>query len=147
MGNTVASPVLVGRASELEALDAALDAVSEGRPAIVIVSGEAGIGKSRLLDEFAARAVVRGATVLSGGCLDLADDGLPYAPLTEALRGFLRNLPAERVASILGPARDDIARLLPAIGPLASRRGAAGDAARDASTEPPSGLDQARLFG
>ncbi len=147
MGNTVASPILVGRASELEALDAALGGVSEGRPAIVVVSGEAGIGKSRLLDEFTARAAGTGATVLSGGCLDLADDGLPYAPLTEALRGFLRDLPADRVASILGPARGDIARLLPAIGPLARRRGATTDAARDAATEPPTGLDQARLFG
>ena len=147
MGTTTAGPLLVGRDAELEGLVAALDGVGEGRAAIVVVSGEAGIGKTRLLEAFAERAIERGATVLVGGCLDLADDGLPYAPLTEALRTYLRGLKPERLAAVLGPARDDIARLLPAIGPIASPPKAVDDMAPEQVGDPRTGLDQARLFG
>ena len=82
--------------------------------------------------------------------------GCPYGPLTEALRGYLRDLPPERVGEILGPARDEIGRLLPGIGQTrsrgsANRAGANGAGAPDATptsrTDIRSGLGQARLFG
>jgi DNA-binding CsgD family transcriptional regulator/tetratricopeptide (TPR) repeat protein len=154
----VASPVaaaeLIGRALESDALDAALSRAAEGSPEIVIVAGEAGIGKTRLIAEFADRASARPALVLQGGCLDLADGGMPYSPLTEALRGYLRDLSPERVDEILGPAREEIGRLLPGIGD-APKRGRASAAATPApsaapaeeSTDTRSGLGQARLFG
>ena len=91
--------------------------------------------------------------MLQGGCLDLADGGMPYGPLTEALRGYLRDLPPERVDEILGPAREEIGRLLPGIGDAPKRGGKAGatapttDAPADESTDTRSGLGQARLFG
>ena len=66
--------------------------------------------------------------MLQGACLDLADGGMPYGPLTEALRGFLRDLPPERIDEILGPARDEIGRLLPGIGEDRSRGRARGPA-------------------
>ena len=143
MASLVSSPELVGREPELGALRAALARAADGEPGIVVVAGEAGIGKTRLMDEFAVRARGDGMRVLVGGCLDLADDGLPYAPLTEALRAFLRDLPPDRIASVLGPARDEIGRLLPGIGPIAP----AADGTRGLASDARSGLAQASLFG
>ena len=143
MTSLVSSPEMVGRAAESNALDDALARAAAGDPGIVLVAGEPGIGKTRLIDDFARRARAAGSAVLIGGCLDLADDGLPYAPLTQALRGFLRDVPPERIATTLGPARAEIARLLPAIGTGAAtpEEGPATD------TDARSGLAQARLFG
>ena len=109
----------------------------------MVITGEAGIGKTRLVEEFVGRARNDGSRALVGGCLDLADDGLPYAPLTEALRTFLRGLSPERVAEVLGPARDEIGRLLPGIGPVAR----AADRDRGLVSDARSGLAQASLFG
>ena len=114
------------------------------------MAGEAGIGKTRIVRELLDLARAEDDRVLVGGCLDLGDDGLPYAPLTEALRGFLRDLPPATVEAILGPARAEIARLLPGVGAQRGKPSARGADPDEAATERPdarSGLDQARLFG
>jgi len=77
---------LVGRTAELARLVAALDAALAGAGTTVLVSGEAGIGKTRLVGELAARARTAGATVLTGRCIDLVGSGLPYLAFTEAFR-------------------------------------------------------------
>ena len=64
----VSSPVLIGRSDQLSALDAALAEAGRGRPSAVMVGGEAGVGKSRLVREFAGRSRGTGARVLIGGC-------------------------------------------------------------------------------
>ena len=93
VSNGAANSVLVGRARELAALDAALGRVREGRPSAVLIGGEAGVGKSRLVSEFGARARAPGAVrVLSGYCLDLSAEGLPFAPFTAVLRELAREL-------------------------------------------------------
>ena len=63
----VSSPVLVGRSGQLSALDAALAGAARGDPSAVLVGGEAGVGKSRLVREFAGRSRDTGARVLIGG--------------------------------------------------------------------------------
>ncbi len=111
------SPVLVGRAEQLAALDAALDRARAGGPSAVLIGGEAGIGKSRLVSEFAVRAGGAGARVLAGGCLDLGADGLPFAPFAAMLRELVRELGAGGVARLLpGQATREFARLLPEFG-------------------------------
>jgi DNA-binding CsgD family transcriptional regulator len=113
----VVSPTLVGRAEQLATLDAALAEASHGRPATVLIGGEAGIGKSRLVTEFAERARGSGARVLTGGCLELGTDGLPFAPFTSVLRELVRDLGADRVAELLpSGATRELARLLPEFG-------------------------------
>jgi predicted ATP-dependent serine protease len=61
MSARMRSPVLVGRAEHLSTLDAALDRARAGGPSTLLIGGEAGIGKSRLADKFAAGAGVAGA--------------------------------------------------------------------------------------
>ena len=68
---------LVGRDAELARLLAAVDRALEGRASAVLLAGDAGVGKTRLLDELAARAAERGLRVLTGHCVDLGDSALP----------------------------------------------------------------------
>jgi len=111
------SPVLVGRSEELAVLDAALDRARAGGPSTVLIGGEAGIGKTRLVTEFAAGAAASGARVLAGGCLDLGAEGLPFAPFTAMLRELVRDLGADGVAALLpAHATHEFARLLPEFG-------------------------------
>jgi DNA-binding CsgD family transcriptional regulator len=111
------SPSLVGRAGELTALDAALAVAGSGEPSAVLVGGEAGVGKSRLVNEFAGRSRRAGARVLAGGCLELGADGLPFAPFTSVLRELVRDLGADGVAGLLpAGATRELARLLPEFG-------------------------------
>ncbi|NEK57649.1 AAA family ATPase [Geodermatophilus sabuli] len=77
---------LVGRAEELTRLLAAVDRALEGRAGGVLLAGDAGVGKTRLLDELSARAAGRGIRVLTGHCVDLGDVGLPYLPFVDLLR-------------------------------------------------------------
>jgi len=60
----------VGRSSELAELELALDEAVAGQARIAFVAGDAGVGKTRLVSEFAARARVRGVRVVSGDCVD-----------------------------------------------------------------------------
>src|ERR1700728_5421894 len=80
------SPVLVGRAAEMAALAAAFDAVRQGGPAALLIGGEAGVGKTRLISEFAGEARAAGARGMMRGRLELGADGLPFGPFTAMLR-------------------------------------------------------------
>jgi len=119
MASRSISPVFVGRDRELDTLDSALRGVTEGQPAVVVVGGEAGVGKSRLVEEFLDRARLDGARVLVGGCAELGEDGLPFTPVVMALRSLLRDLPPGRLDELVGAGRDDLARLLPELGETA----------------------------
>ena len=77
---------MVGRAAELSSLLASVDRAVGGRASTVLLSGDAGVGKTRLLDELTARATARGVRVLTGHCVDLGDVGLPYLPFVDLLR-------------------------------------------------------------
>jgi DNA-binding CsgD family transcriptional regulator/tetratricopeptide (TPR) repeat protein len=84
---------LVARRGELATLEAALRAARDGQAGAVLVFGDAGVGKSRLLTELCERARAAGDVVLSGGCLDAAEASLPYLPFVEALRQFTEQRP------------------------------------------------------
>ena len=77
---------LVGRADELARLLAHVDRAVAGRACAVLLAGDAGVGKTRLLDELTAQAAARGVRVLTGHCVDLGDVGLPYLPFVDLLR-------------------------------------------------------------
>jgi DNA-binding CsgD family transcriptional regulator len=117
LSGRAASPVLVGRDEQMAALDAAFGSVRQGGPTAVLLGGEAGVGKSRLVSEFGQAATAAGARVLTGGCLELGTDGLPFAPFTAVLRDLVHELGADAVASMLpGRTTRGLARLLPELG-------------------------------
>ncbi len=117
MSGRASSPVLVGRDEQMAALDAAFASVRQGGPSAVLLGGEAGVGKSRLVSEFGHQAGAAGARVLTGGCLELGTDGLPFAPFTAVLRDLVHEMGADQVASMLpGRTTQGLARLLPELG-------------------------------
>ncbi|HEY5018840.1 MAG TPA: AAA family ATPase, partial [Streptosporangiaceae bacterium] len=100
----------------MAALQTAFDAIRQGGPAALLIGGEAGVGKTRLIGEFAAEARAAGARVLIGGCLELGADGLPFGPFTAILRDLVREIGADELVGLL-PGSDrairELARLLP----------------------------------
>ena len=137
------SPIIVGRDRELERIDAALTEAAGGRPRLIVIRGEAGIGKSRLVDEAVTRARASGSPVLLGACLDIGEGGLPYLPIAESLRGLVRTLDPGRLDRALGTAREDLSALVPE---LASRRAGGDQPERNGHEHQPTTIDRARLF-
>lgn len=104
----------VGRTAQLAALHDAHAAAVTGDPITVLLGGEAGVGKSRLINEFAIAAADSGTRVVFGQCVDLG--GLSYAPIAGILREFVQLFGAERLLEIAGPGRDALTGLLPELG-------------------------------
>jgi DNA-binding CsgD family transcriptional regulator len=117
MGRTLVSPVFVGRDAELAALTAALDAAVAGEPTVVLLGGEAGVGKTRLVEEAAGRANDAGARVLAGSCIEMGGEGLPFGPLAHVFRSLMRDTSPEELDAFVGPARSELARVLPDLDP------------------------------
>ena len=90
MNKPASRPVMIGRAAELEVLLDALAAGRAGHPRVVVVRGEAGIGKTRLLQEFRAAAAALTTdppvVVAVGQCVDIGEIGSPYTPIRRLLR-------------------------------------------------------------
>ncbi|MEV0623059.1 AAA family ATPase [Nonomuraea sp. NPDC050404] len=127
------SPVFVGREDELAALSESFDEANKGTVTAVLLGGEAGVGKTRLVQRFAEQRAADGAHVLFGGCVELSTEGLAYAPFTAALRQLVREQGPAAVAGLLPDgAERDLARLLPEFG--------------DPSGDGETGTDRARLF-
>ncbi|MEU6001021.1 AAA family ATPase [Streptomyces sp. NPDC047197] len=99
MSYTQFTSPFVGREDELDRLADVLERARAGEARAVLVAGDAGVGKTRVLDELAGRAVAAGTTVLTGHCVDLGDVGLPYLPFTEILGALAAD---ERFAPVLG---------------------------------------------
>ncbi|GAA3359125.1 LuxR family transcriptional regulator [Streptomyces antimycoticus] len=112
---TSVSPVFVGRAQELATLEDALARATAGEPQVLLVGGEAGVGKTRLIDEFLASAVAAGAVAAVGGCVEMGADGLPFAPVSTVLRSLRRKLGTELDGAAAGQ-EGELARLLPELG-------------------------------
>ena len=96
---------LPGRGDALATLAASWSATADGRGGLVVVEGEAGIGKSRLLSAWADGVRAAGGTVLSGRCEELAL-GLPLDPVLSALHAHLAAVGPEEAEEILGPCSD-----------------------------------------
>ena len=106
---------LVGRQTEISLLEDALLAALRGDGGVVIVGGEAGMGKTRLVTELASRARRRGTVVLSGACSE-AELSLPYLPFLEAMGNHFAREDMGAMRERLGPAADELAQLFPQMG-------------------------------
>src|SRR5581483_10418159 len=83
----IESPILIGRPQAVNVIAGALGEARAGRGQILILAGEAGIGKTRLVAETKSRALAQGFRILQGNCFE-PDRTLPYAPILDLLRGF-----------------------------------------------------------
>ena len=97
---------LIGRRAEMKALGAALDRAADGRPTGLLMAGDAGVGKSRLVAETMERAASAGYAVLTGRCLD-SSAALPYLPFTEIVGQLVAAAPEQLAA------HPELQRLLP----------------------------------
>jgi len=95
-------------------LSRALDDAGQGRGRLVLLSGEPGIGKSRLVDEFVNSPRDNPAPVLWGRCWE-AGGAPPYWPWIQLMRGYLRGRDLDIVRTEIGPGAVDIAQMLPEI--------------------------------
>jgi DNA-binding CsgD family transcriptional regulator len=116
---SVQGPPLVGREAELALLRRRLDEARRSERRVVVVAGEAGCGKSRLVAELAVEAAGSGATVLLGHCDQ--GSGLAYQPFVEAISALAAARPAAvGRADPVVPA--ELVHLVPALGSVISRR-------------------------
>ncbi len=115
---SVVCPILVGRADSLHLLDALAARTRAGQGGIVLVAGEAGIGKSRLVAETRARVStdedlsLSGMRFLQGACFE-PDHALPYSPFQDLLRGLIRTRGPEEVRRVMGAIAPELAKIVP----------------------------------
>jgi DNA-binding CsgD family transcriptional regulator/tetratricopeptide (TPR) repeat protein len=124
--------VLIGRTAELAELTGALDRAAAGGAAVVLVSGDAGVGKTHLVSALTAAARKRDCAVLVGQCAELGES-MPYLPLADALWTASRGT---------GPEAADVAAALDSR-PVLRRLLPDGEGPPDAASE----LGQQQLFG
>jgi DNA-binding CsgD family transcriptional regulator/tetratricopeptide (TPR) repeat protein len=134
VGIRVSSPAFVGRGEQLDALRAALLRAEAGEAGAVVISGESGVGKTRLVGEFGRAVRACEGQFLVGGCVDVGGSELPYAPLLGVLRSLVRDTDPGQLEELIGAGGGELGRLLPEL---------QGDGARIEAVDP---LAQARLF-
>ena len=144
----ITSPLLVGREAALLTLTRAVAEAAGGAPRFVVVRGEAGIGKTRLVREaLAARPVA--TLVLTGDCLDIGEGGLPYLPIAEAFRRLARTADPATLERIRGLGSGNLGMLVPELvdaAPLVRPGAPADPVLLPSPAGLSSGLAQARLF-
>jgi DNA-binding NarL/FixJ family response regulator/tetratricopeptide (TPR) repeat protein len=118
---TLLADNLVGRAEELGLLDHVLAEVDEGCAAAIELVGEPGIGKTRLLAEFAVRADTGGRLVLLGSASELERD-LPFSVFVDALDEYLRGLDPSRLSRLDEDVRTELAHVFPSLSAFATGR-------------------------
>jgi tetratricopeptide (TPR) repeat protein len=125
----------IGRADELGRLEATLDRAEQGQPQVMLLAGDAGIDKTRLLLELADQARRRGVRVLAGGCVELGDIGLAYLPVVDALHGLADDPAEAELLAEVATTAPGLGRLLPGIEQAGPVVGLVGD-----------GQDQLQVF-
>ncbi len=118
----IVSPKLVGRDEEISLLEDDLLSALRGEGGAVVLGGEAGMGKSRLVSELSRQAARLGCTVMSGVCSE-AELSLPYLPFLEAIGNYLSTQDIAVLRVRLGSAADELAQLFPQMGRLQAMPG------------------------
>ncbi len=114
---------LISRQSQVAGFRRALERAAAGEPGVLLVGGDAGVGKTRLVSHLAATAQGQGARVVVAHCVDLGEVGIPYLPFTEALADLRR--PAARAASDDAGGVAEVVAQRPALARLLDPAGAA----------------------
>jgi DNA-binding CsgD family transcriptional regulator/Tfp pilus assembly protein PilF len=112
---SVVCPVLIDRVNEITMLQALIDQTRSGKGQVVLLSGEAGIGKSRLVSEVKTNAVSRGFLLMQGSCFP-TDYAIPYAPLLDLLRSHFSSYSSALPSTEIEPMAQAFLPLLPDLG-------------------------------
>jgi DNA-binding CsgD family transcriptional regulator/tetratricopeptide (TPR) repeat protein len=112
-------PILIGRGRHLTAFQSCLNDATAGHGQALLVAGEAGIGKSRLISEVGPYAVSCGFRVVMGHCFE-QDEAVPYAPLVGVFRTLLQTTTKSRPVQAIWPFASDLLRALPELSELFS---------------------------
>src|SRR5579875_247660 len=115
-GKPLVCPVLIGRLPDLHSLHALLKQAKNGEGGLALISGEAGIGKSRMVSEAKTYAAAHSFLLLQGNCFP-ADTSCPYAPLLDLLRALQTSSTGEPLVSSLASLARNIFPLLPELVP------------------------------
>ena len=115
LSKQITSPVLVGRGSALKALADTWGQVEQRQGQVALVRGEAGIGKSRLVQEVKKQLATRNWLILQGNCYE-SDATLPYAPFQDLIRQILLSPAQDDLITSLGSAPPELIKLLPDLG-------------------------------
>src|SRR5256885_13847905 len=115
----IVCPIVIGRTAELTSLHLLLERTKSGKGQVVLLSGEAGIGKSRLVAEAKTYASAQGFLLLQGQCFP-TDRSCPYAPLLDLLRSHFATSSPEQVATEMGSLASALSPLLLDLLPLPS---------------------------
>jgi predicted ATPase len=108
----IATDELVGRVEELDALNRAVTGLATSGASTLVVLGEPGIGKTRMLTELAERANEEGQIVLSGSASELESD-LPFWVFVDALDDYVAGLEPHRLSTVDDDARAELAHVFP----------------------------------
>lgn len=109
---SVISPILIGRARQFDSIIERLEESRGHKGTVILVSGEAGIGKSRLVNETKTYAADKGLTILQGNCFE-PDRALPYAPFLDLLRTFILTLSPKQISQEFGTNSAEMVQLIP----------------------------------
>lgn len=109
---SVLCPTLIGRDRQRGVISRALEQATRGKGQVILVSGEAGMGKSRLAVEAKRIAAQLGMGVLQGNCFDY-DHTLPYGPVIDLLQSWFTGRPPIEIEEGLGPTASEIIKLAP----------------------------------
>jgi predicted ATPase len=119
---TIVCPTTIGREPQLASLTRLVDQLLHGRGNTVVLTGEAGIGKTRLAAEARTVALGRDVRVLQGAAFEL-DRAVPYGPITDLFRTYLSAKSPQEALEELGPAIVPLARMLPMVAAWLPRDG------------------------
>ncbi len=119
INTSVVCPKLIGRTSELAVLHLLLERAKSDRGQVVLLGGEAGVGKSRLVAEVKITATGQGFKLVQGNCFE-ADRASPYAPFLDLLRSFFANFSSLTKSHDLLPFAEELSQVLPDMIPLIS---------------------------
>src|SRR5947207_700651 len=115
----IVCPVLIGRAADLTALHVLVDQAKRGEGQVALISGEAGIGKSRLVAETKTYAANQGFLLLQRNCFE-TDRAFPYAPFLDLLRSCFSGSSPLTSQNDLTPFANELSRFLPDVRPIMS---------------------------
>src|SRR5258708_10432350 len=112
VNKSVICPIVVGRADDLAAIKRLREKAAQGQGQIALISGEAGLGKSRLISESIDAARQLETQVFKGNCFE-ADRAVPYAPLLDLLRNFYADHAGSDLSPYFGSSASELSKILP----------------------------------